>query len=137
MIDLMFSLENIARLLFALAMGALIGFERQKAKKAAGLRTHMLVSLGSALIMIISISIEGADPSRIAAGMITGIGFLGAGAIIATKGHVKGLTTAACIWIAAAIGMASGLGAYILALLTTIIVFVVLKWIGEIEEEIK
>ena len=106
------------RLLVALLLGGAIGLERQMKQKSAGLRTHMMVAMGSALFMEISIAvprmsgIPTSDPARIAAQIITGIGFLGAGTILHARGFVVGLTTAASIWLAAAIGMGVGAGIY-------------------------
>jgi putative Mg2+ transporter-C (MgtC) family protein len=113
-------LEMILRILLAAVLGAIIGFQREHAGKAAGIRTHSLICLGSALFSV-------ADPSRIAAGVVTGIGFLGAGAIIHREGGlVGGLTTAATIWAVAAIGLAAGIGMYIIATVASVIVLVVL-----------
>jgi len=106
------------RLLVALLLGGAIGLERQMKQKSAGLRTHMMVAMGSALFMEISAAVPRmsgvatSDPSRIAAQIITGIGFLGAGTILHARGFVVGLTTAASIWLAAAIGMGVGAGIY-------------------------
>ena len=122
----------IMRLIIAAFLGALIGIERDMHGRAAGLRTHMLVSLGSALFMILSESIVSLgqtmpgnwiriDPGRIAAQVVTGIGFIGAGAIIKEGFTIRGLTTASCLWVAAAIGMASGSGNYKIAVSTTLI----------------
>lgn len=119
----------LSRVLAAAALGALIGLERDKHGRAAGLRTHLLVSLGSAVFTVISAEIAGrvlsagynADPGRIAAQIVTGIGFLGAGVILKTGPSVRGLTTAACLWTAAAVGMAAGAGLYFIAALTTVI----------------
>ena len=96
--------EQIIRLLLAVAMGALIGLERDLTGKPAGIRTHMLVSLGSCVLMMISIYDFPLDSARIAAGVVTGIGFLGAGAIIGGQDGGHGLTTAAGIWMTAAVG---------------------------------
>jgi putative Mg2+ transporter-C (MgtC) family protein len=115
--------DAFLRLLFACALGALIGFERELRDREAGIRTHLLVSLGSALFTIVSAygfhefltnggNVVRADPSRIAAQIVTGIGFLGAGAIIREGLSVRGLTTAATLWVVAAIGMACGAGYY-------------------------
>jgi putative Mg2+ transporter-C (MgtC) family protein len=115
--------EALLRLLFASGLGAAIGFEREIRDREAGIRTHLLVSLGSALFTIVSAygfneflvsgdAVVRADPSRIAAQIVTGIGFLGAGAIIRDGLSVRGLTTAATLWTVAAIGMACGAGYY-------------------------
>ena len=131
--------EFILRLLAATAMGAAIGFEREYHAKEAGLRTHLLVALGSCLFMILSIygfdfmlgrDHVSFDPSRIAAQVVTGIGFIGAGTIIFQKQAVRGLTTAAGLWVTAAIGLACGNGMYWVALITTVIVLVSLGLIN-------
>lgn len=120
-------------------MGAAIGYEREYHAKEAGLRTHLLVALGSCLFMILSIygfdfmlgrDHVSFDPSRIAAQVVTGIGFIGAGTIILQKQVVRGLTTAAGLWVTAAIGLACGNGMYWLALVTTVIVLVSLGLIN-------
>ena len=123
--------ELFKQLLLALFLGATIGIEREVAHKSAGMRTHALVALGSALFTIISRSLTGPtiDPTRIAAQIVTGIGFLGAGMIVFDQSRVKGLTTAAGVWTAAAIGMAVGFDMNALAVfasILTILVFVVL-----------
>ena len=122
-------LEMVLRLLLAVVLGALIGLEREHAKKAAGLRTHLLVCVGAALFTIASIYGfgEGADAARVAAGVVAGIGFLGAGTIISTRGGLlAGLTTAASIWAVAAIGLAAGAGLYIPATVATVIIVIIL-----------
>ncbi len=104
--------------------GSLIGLEREARDKGAGIRTHTLVSLGSCLFTIVSVQLAntfGGDPSRIAAQIVSGIGFLGGGAIIQERDKVRGLTTAATIWISAAIGMACGLGQGLSGLLVTVL----------------
>jgi len=117
----------ILRLLLAAALGAIIGYQRERAGKPAGLRTHTLICLGSALFTIASIyGFVGADPSRIAAGIVTGIGFLGAGAILRTREHIVGLTTAASIWAVAAIGLAAGAGLYLISAVTTAVIMIIL-----------
>lgn len=107
--------EIILRLLLAAVASALIGIEREKTKHAAGLRTHMLVCIGSTIITLTSINMFTQNPSQIAAGIITGIGFLGAGTIFRDKNNVRGLTTAASIWAVAGLGLALGAGAYVIA----------------------
>jgi len=131
--------ETLLRLTLSVVLGGLLGWNRENAHKPAGVRTHTLVSLGSALIMIVSIELflgferVGMDPGRIAANIVSGIGFLGAGAIIHTGGGlIIGLTTAASIWTVAAIGMACGGGMYRLAILGTLLALIVLgvvKWL--------
>jgi len=120
----------VLRLLLAVGLATLIGLERQHAGKPAGLRTHLLVCIGAALFTIASIYGfgEGGDPARVAAGIVAGVGFLGAGAIISTReGILVGLTTAASIWAVAAIGLAAGAGLYILAPVATAVVLIVLR----------
>ncbi len=125
-------LETAVRLLAAMILGALIGLERETHGKDAGVRTYALVSMGSALAMIVSIQMyetykgAGVDPSRIAAQVISGVGFLGAGAIMRFDKEIKGLTTAAGIWTVAGIGLACGMGAYHPAILTTAFALIIL-----------
>ena len=129
--------EFIIRLLVATALGAVIGLDREYRTKAAGFRTHVLVALGSALFMIISVHgfddlpkdqmTLRMDPARIAAQVVTGIGFIGAGTIIFQKNVVKGLTTAAGLWVTSAIGMAAGVGMYGVAVAATVMVIVCLE----------
>ncbi len=125
--------QIIMRLAVTVLLSGLIGLERQLHKRTAGLRTHILVSLGSCLIMLTSLyvfdiykDITRPDPARIAAGVITGIGFLGAGTIIREKEGVRGLTTAASLWVVAGIGLAVGCGFKRAAIYTTAIAIVVL-----------
>jgi len=121
--------EMVLRLLLATALGAIIGYQRERAGKPAGLRTHVLICLGAALFTVASLYGFGAvaDPARVAAGIVAGIGFLGAGAIIHREGGlVAGLTTAATIWAVAAIGLAAGAGLYLVSAVTTILVSIVL-----------
>ncbi len=118
----------VLRLLLAAALGAIIGYQRERAKKPAGFRTHTLICVGAALFTIASIyGFNGASPAQVAAGIVAGIGFLGAGAIfLRQRGMVEGLTTAATIWAVAAIGLAAGAGLYIIATTTTAIVLIIL-----------
>ena len=118
--------DQILRLLLAAAMGALIGLERDLKNKPAGIRTHMLVCLGACVYTLISVSDFPLDSARIAAGVVAGIGFLGAGAIIGSQDGVYGLTTAAGIWVAAAVGLALGTGSYVIAVVSTLLVVVIL-----------
>ena len=122
-------LEMVLRLLMAVALGAIIGYQRERAGKPADLRTIVLVCVGAALFTIASIYgfKDVVDTSRVAAGIVVGIGFLGAGAIIRWEGGVvEGLTTAATIWAVAAIGLVAGAGLYIVAAVTTVIILIVL-----------
>lgn len=130
------TIEFILRITIAAILGGIIGMEREYRSKEAGLRTHFLVALGSALFMIISAyGFEGAlissehrlDVSRIAAQVVTGIGFIGAGTIIFQKHMVKGLTTAAGLWVTAAIGLTCGSGMYMLAVSSTVLVLISLE----------
>ena len=126
--------EMIVRLFLAVALGGLIGFERELTHRPAGLRTHMLVSLGAAFFTIVSITFL-QDPARVAAGIVTGIGFLGAGSIIALRGHVQGITTAATLWVVASIGLGVGIGEYALSIIGAILVFVILQ-VKRVEEKL-
>ncbi len=121
--------EMILRLLLAAALGAVIGYQRERARKSAGLRTHVLICSGAALFTIVSIyGFEATDDTaRVAAGVVAGIGFLGAGAIIrGGEGIVAGLTTAATIWAVAGIGLAAGAGLYLLSAVATVLILIVL-----------
>jgi len=122
-------IEIILRLLLATALGAGIGYQRERSDKPAGLRTQSLIALGSALFTVVSIFGfgNGVDPSRVAAGIVAGMGFIGAGVIFRTSGDwVAGLTTAASIWVVASIGMAAGAGMYLLAFFAALIAAVIL-----------
>jgi len=119
-------LEMILRLLLAAALGAIIGAQREWSQKPAGLRTLSLISVGAALFAVISeLGFLGGD-TRIAAGVVTGVGFLGAGAILHRQGGVEGLTTAAAMWVAAGIGLAAGAGLYLIASVITIVIVMIL-----------
>ncbi|MCX8103457.1 MAG: MgtC/SapB family protein [Candidatus Bipolaricaulota bacterium] len=120
--------ELSVRLLVAASLGALVGWEREIAQRPAGLRTYMLVAFGSALFTVLSLTAFGAnaDPGRLAANIVVGIGFLGAGTIFREGEIIRGLTTAAGLWTVAAIGMAAGVGHYLLATISTVIVLVIL-----------
>src|SRR3954464_8744468 len=135
--------DTMLRLLMAAALGSIIGFERERLLWAAGIRTHMLVSVGACLFMIVSAygfeATRGGehiavDPSRVAAQVVSGIGFLGAGAILARGEVVKGLTTAASIWTVAAIGLAVGGGLYFAAGVSTGVIIVILAGVKPLEE---
>lgn len=132
--------EIALRLLVAGILGGIIGYERQAKHKAAGLRTHTLVGIGSCLIMILSISLyetvqgkTNADPARLAAQVVSGIGFLGAGSIMKEGLTVKGLTTAASLWVVSGVGLAAGGGFYVSALMTTLLVFSILVILTRME----
>ena len=121
-----FTPEDLLKILIAVLVGGLIGFERELHSKAAGLRTITLISVGAAMFTILSSKFADASTSRVASNIVTGVGFLGAGAILFAEGRVKGLTTASSIWVAAALGMAVGLGQYILGVATGLLVLIVL-----------
>ena len=117
----------LVRVLAAAMLGGIIGWERERKGRAAGLKTHILVSVGSALFVLAPevAGISGGDNTRVMQGIVSGIGFLGAGAILRDGMRVEGLTTAAGIWMTAAIGMAGGMGQEMLALLTTLLAWLV------------
>lgn len=135
--------EQIVRLVLAAVLGGCIGFERERLSWAAGLRTHMLVCVGSCLVMIVSAygfadlrsypNIQ-IDPTRMGAQVVSGIGFLGAGAIMLRGEIIKGLTTAASLWAVAAVGLAVGSGMYVEASAATIIIFGILAWMKPLSE---
>ena len=130
-------MNDLVPMLVSTALGTLVGWERQMGRKPAGLRTHVLVCMGSTLFVLLTehamkdvVAIGGTlgtDPTRIIHGVITGVGFLGAGSIMRHEGYVHGLTTAASVWIVAAIGVAVGVHAYPLALIGTILALIVLE----------
>ncbi|MDP2622266.1 MAG: MgtC/SapB family protein [Actinomycetota bacterium] len=126
--------EATGRLVVAAILSGFIGFEREVAQKAAGLRTHMLVGLGAAVFSLLSVeAFAGSDPARVAAQVVTGIGFLGAGAIFRHGFTVRGLTTAAGLWSVAAVGMAAGIGEWQIAVLATAVSVVVLYVVGVVQ----
>jgi putative Mg2+ transporter-C (MgtC) family protein len=128
--------NSLFRLFLGLIAGGIIGINREKINRAAGFRTHILICMGSCLLMLISIYMtiyKGGDAGRIAAQVVTGIGFLGAGAIIKLGDHIKGLTTAASIWISAAIGLAIGAGMLWIAMAATLLVLFTLVIMEKIE----
>ncbi|WP_129126271.1 MgtC/SapB family protein [Geomonas oryzae] len=142
------SIHLLARLLLASFLGGLIGLEREIHGRPAGFRTHLLVSLGACLFTITSLEVYrlfgnfsgngpvGVDPGRIAAQVVTGIGFLGAGAIIRERASIRGLTTAACLWVAAALGIACGIGLFWLAISVTLVALVNLLLLKEVERRL-
>jgi len=135
--------ETVAlRLLVSLLLGGLIGVERESRYQPAGLRTHILITLGSTLVMLVSIFIpqtyqnfQNGDPGRLAAQVVSGIGFLGAGAIFRLGANVRGLTTAATIWVSAAIGLAVGAGLYAGAALAALAILFVLTVLSRVEKK--
>jgi len=141
-------MEMVIKLLLASLFGGIIGLEREVHGRPAGFRTHLLVSLGSCLFVVTSIEFYkifgnfsgngpvGVDPGRVAAQVVTGIGFLGAGAILREKASIRGLTTAACLWVASAIGIACGIGLFGIALVVTTIALVSLMLLKRVEKMI-
>jgi len=131
------------RLCLSFIAGGIIGFERSSRRQVAGLRTHILISLGASCLMLLSIwlpqqffDMKNGDPGRIAAQVVSGMGFLGAGAIIRLGNNIKGLTTAASLWLVAAIGMTIGAGMFIAALTTEILALAALGLLNPIERKI-
>lgn len=134
----------IFKMCLSLILGSVIGLERKRKGQIAGVRTFALISMGATLAMLISIyvpqvylGLKNGDPGRIAAQVITGVGFLGAGAIIQMKGSVKGLTTAAGIWMVATLGMAVGVGLYVLSIIATLLILFILVQLEKFEHRIK
>jgi putative Mg2+ transporter-C (MgtC) family protein len=130
-------LNLVLRLVAGLVLGAVIGLEREFHRQPAGFRTHSLVSLGAALFTVVSafgFSGQLADPTRIAAQIVSGIGFIGAGTILQYRGHIRGLTTAASLWSVAAIGTAAGAGLFLVAIVGTILILIVLFILDRVEE---
>lgn len=134
--------QALFKLCLSMVLGACIGFERKRKGQPAGLRTFSLIALGSTLAMLVSIyvcqeyvGLKNGDPGRIAAQVITGVGFLGAGAIIQMKGSVRGLTTAAGIWMASIIGLAVGVGMYIVSIFATLLILFILVKLESIEHK--
>lgn len=137
-------LHMTLRLVLALVLGGLVGLEREQNNHPAGFRTHILVCLGAALIMLLSMYGFGQfvnepnvrlDPARLAAQVITGIGFLGAGTIVLNGNSISGLTTAASLWVVAAIGLATGAGFYYAAVVTTLFVLIILWILNKVEKK--
>ena len=122
--------QMFLRLLVAVVLGALVGTERERAGKPAGLRTHGMVCLGAALFAVVSLHGFGSagDPARVAAQIVTGIGFFGAGAILHERGSVHGLTTAASLWVTAAVGLAVGVGMVFMSVATAVLIFCLLRF---------
>lgn len=130
-----FQWQGMFQLFLAAVLGGLIGLEREWRGRDAGLRTNALVAMGSCLFTILSIygfplgGSASQDSARVAAQIVTGVGFLGAGALIQRRRHTKGMTTAATIWLVAAMGMAVGVGAYVLAVFSTFLAFIILRFL--------
>lgn len=130
-------LDLLAKLLLAAVLGAAVGWEREQAGKPAGLRTNILICLGATLLTDVgmALSADRGDPARMAAQIVSGVGFLGAGTIIQSRGKVSGLTTAATLWVVAAVGIALGTGQYGAAVLTTLVVLLVLYPLRRLAEK--
>ena len=130
-------IEIIIKIVLAAALGMLVGFEREIHRKPAGLRTHSLVCLGATLFTIVSLSMTGnnVDISRVAAGVVAGIGFISGGMIFRADDRVRGLTTAAELWVLAAVGLAIGIGFYFAAIVTTVVVLIILVPIKTLAKE--
>jgi putative Mg2+ transporter-C (MgtC) family protein len=129
-------LDLALRLTVGLVLGAIIGFERELHRQPAGFRTHSLVSLGAALFTVVSafgFTGDMVDPTRVAAQIVSGIGFIGAGTILQYRGHIRGLTTAASLWSVAAVGTAAGAGLYVVALVGTVLILVILSLLDSVE----
>jgi putative Mg2+ transporter-C (MgtC) family protein len=122
--------QIFVRMVLAVVLGTVVGYEREHEGKPAGMRTHGMVALGAALFTVVSIYGFGSagDPARVAAQIVTGVGFLGAGAILHQRGSVRGLTTAASLWVTAAIGTAVGAGMHAISIATAGLVFLVLRF---------
>ena len=144
--------DIIIRLFLSLIIGGIIGYEREVQNRAAGFRTHILVCLGATIISLLQIEIGNnainmiklnkdlaqvinVDYGRLGAQVITGVGFIGAGAIIHTKGNIRGLTTAATLWIVACLGLAIGMGGYYISIFSTIVIFITLVFLKIIEDK--
>lgn len=137
-----FGWESMLQIFLAALLGGLIGLEREWRGRDAGLRTNMLISMGACLFTVISIHgfpLQGSsaqDTARVAAQVVTGIGFLGAGAFIHARGRTKGMTTAATIWIVAAIGMTVGVEAYALAVFSSVVTLIILRFLHPISKKV-
>lgn len=131
--------EDIFKLLLALALGGVVGAEREFRDKDAGFRTLMFISVGSAMFTILSLRVGGGngDPARIAAQIVSGIGFLGAGVILREHGEVRGLTTASTIWLAAALGMAAGSGQFLFSTLAVVLILMALLLFPSVERRME
>ncbi|MCK4757627.1 MAG: MgtC/SapB family protein [Thermoplasmata archaeon] len=143
---MMISMDDLAfvylpKILLAIFCGSLIGLERELKEKPAGIKTYMLICTGATLFTMISIAFtdlfeHANEPSRVAAQIITGIGFIGAGTIMFSKGHVRGLTSAAAIWMSAAVGMTIGIGLYVFAVVVTLTIIMALIILGRLETKL-
>lgn len=137
------TLSSVFKLLLSMLLGCMVGYQRKRRGQTAGVRTFSLIAMGATLAMILSVyvpqeylGLKNGDPGRIAAQVVTGIGFLGAGAIIQMKGSVRGLTTAAGIWMVATIGMAVGVGMYAISVIATLLILFILAQLERIERRV-
>ena len=136
-------LSDIARLTVAMALGGIVGYERERGHRPAGLRTHMMVCMGAALVMVTGMYIheifageQSLDPSRLGAQVVSGIGFLGAGSILKSGSNIRGLTTAATLWVVACIGLAVGAGLWIPSVAVTLLAFFTLRMVKRWEPRV-
>lgn len=135
-VPLQVQVDAVFELVLAALLSMIIGMDRERHRRPAGVRTHMLVGVGSCLFTVLSVyAFGGSDPARIAAQVVTGIGFLGAGTIIQRKGDVHELTTAASIWATAAVGMAVGTGFWFIGVVSTLLIWTILAVIRRFEPE--
>jgi len=136
----MTEIDFVIRLCLAFAAGGIIGIERSSRRQVAGLRTHILIAIGSCCLMMLSIwlpqQLNTGDPGRIAAQVVSGMGFLGAGAIIRLGSNIRGLTTAASLWLTAAVGLTIGAGMFIAALTTVILAIITLILLNRLERKL-
>jgi putative Mg2+ transporter-C (MgtC) family protein len=136
----MTEIDIVIRLCLAFVAGGVIGMERSSRRQVAGLRTHILIAVGACCLMLLSIwlpqQLNSGDPGRIAAQVVSGIGFLGAGAIIRLGNNIRGLTTAASLWLTAAIGLSIGAGMFIAALTAVILALVTLMFLNRLERKL-
>jgi len=130
-------LTDIGRLVLAAACGAVVGVQREHLEKAAGLRTHMLLAIGACLFTLVVIKVHPGDITRVMQGIVTGAGFLGGGVIFREGASVRGLTTAAGLWVMSAVGLAIGTGQYFIGILATLITFVILSVLLRVEAHIR
>jgi putative Mg2+ transporter-C (MgtC) family protein len=136
----MTEIDFVIRLCLAFAAGGIIGIERSSRRQVAGLRTHILIAVGSCCLMLLSIwlpqQLNSGDPGRIAAQVVSGMGFLGAGAIIRLGSNIRGLTTAASLWLTAAVGLTIGAGMFIAALTTVVLAIITLILLNRLERKL-
>jgi putative Mg2+ transporter-C (MgtC) family protein len=127
----------VGRLVLAAACGAVVGWQRERHEKAAGLRTHILVSLAACLFTLVALAVDAANFTRVLQGIVTGAGFLGGGVIFREGASVRGLTTAAGLWVMTAVGMAAGTGEYFIGIVATVLTFLVLSALIWVEKHME